>query len=375
MKLLFVTTSFETGGAQRALYEIIYHSKIPAEKILVIALLGKGRYSEAFNEIGIKNISLKINSPLIGIYNVFKTIFLLKKLKPKVIQGWMYHGNLLALFYSRFLSKDVKVYWGVRQTLYDINKEKYLTRLIIKFSTLLSKKTNKIIYNSKLSMHQHEKFGFSSSKSLYIPNGFNTKELKFSSQKRKIMKQNLSIDEDSFVIGYLGRNHPMKNIDLLFRIALEVLRLNSKAIFIIVGEGISNKFISDKNISKNITDRLKILGLRFDVPDLLNTFDLLCLTSKWGEGFPNVIGEAMSYSIPCVSSDVGDSKSIINDLGWIVSQNDSENEYINYISKAMKLDKNSYKRLKSNCREKIKNNYQIEQISYKYMKLYETSGN
>jgi len=374
MRQLFVTTSLETGGAQRALFEIIQHSNHLAEDILVIALLGSGRYSVEFDEIGVKNFSINITSPVIGIFNFFRSIFLVRDFKPTVIQGWMYHGNLMAYLYSRFLSKDINVFWGIRQTLYDISKEKLFTRLIINISALLSKKIHKIIYNSKLSMKQHEKFGFSETQSIFIANGFDIEKLKFSEEKRKRIRKAFSISEDSFVIGYVGRNHPMKNISLLFDIAFDVLKQKPEIVFVIVGEGISSKFFDNKKVPKEILDRLIILGLRTDVPDLLNSFDLLCLTSKWGEGFPNVIGEAMCLSVPCVSSDVGDSKDIINGLGWIVSKNNSKDEYIKYINEASKIDKNTYMQLKSSCRKEIKNKYHIKNISYDYMKLYGVDG-
>ena len=223
-------------------------------------------------------------------------------------------------------------------------------------------------------MKQHEKFGFSETQSTFIANGFDIEKLKFSEEKRKRIRKAFSISEDSFVIGYVGRNHPMKNISLLFDIAFDVLKQKPEIVFVIVGEGIASKFFDNKKVPKEILDRLIILGLRTDVPDLLNSFDLLCLTSKWGEGFPNVIGEAMCLSVPCVSSDVGDSKDIINGLGWIVSKNNSKDEYIKYINEASKIDKNTYMQLKSSCRKEIKDKYHIKNISYDYMKLYGVDG-
>jgi len=60
------------------------------------------------------------------------------------------------------------------------------------------------------------------------------------------------------------------------------------------------------------------LGQREDIAQLLNGLDVLTLCSAYGEGFPNVVGEAMASGIPCVVTDVGDSAMIVGDTGRVV---------------------------------------------------------
>ena len=92
--------------------------------------------------------------------------------------------------------------------------------------------------------------------------------------------------------------------------------------------------------------------------------DLLILPSK-SEGFPNVIGEAMACELPCIASDVGAVKEIIGDTGKVVKSDDIKkfaDEIINFLN----LSKRERLKIGKNARNRIKNNFDIRNISEEF---------
>jgi glycosyltransferase involved in cell wall biosynthesis len=63
-------------------------------------------------------------------------------------------------------------------------------------------------------------------------------------------------------------------------------------------------------------------GSQRDVVGVYNALDVCCLSSAFGEGFSNVLGEAMACGIPCVATDVGDAGRIIDTCGVVVHPGD-----------------------------------------------------
>ena len=72
----------------------------------------------------------------------------------------------------------------------------------------------------------------------------------------------------------------------------------------------------------NLTNNIKLLGTKKNIPQIMNALDIHVLSSI-SEAFPNVIVEAMACKTPCIATDVGDCRFIIGKSGWVVPHKNS----------------------------------------------------
>jgi len=116
------------------------------------------------------------------------------------------------------------------------------------------------------------------------------------------LRRELGIAADAPLVLYVGRNAPVKNIPRLLAVTRQVLACRPDIHVVIAGEGLDAEMVTD---SEGTESRLHCLGVRQDVPALLDSADLLLLTSD-SEGMPNVVLEALAASVPVVATSVGD---------------------------------------------------------------------
>jgi len=122
------------------------------------------------------------------------------------------------------------------------------------------------------------------------------------------------------VIGLIGRFHPMKDHATFIQAAGLLHKLRPNVHFLCCGEDVTwqNEALADRIRQADLCDRFHLLGQRRDIPQIAAALTIGTLCSLYGEGFPNVIGEAMACGVPCVVTDVGDSVMIVGDTGRVV---------------------------------------------------------
>ncbi|MEH2107243.1 glycosyltransferase family 4 protein [Nostoc sp.] len=325
MKIIYIITGLYTGGAEVMLYKLL--SRIDRERFnpVVISLMDRGIWGDRIATLGIPIYTIGIKQGKPKLANIWRLIHIVRQLQPDLIQGWMYHGNLAAQFARLFLFKQVSVLWNIRHSLYSLDLEKPRTTIIIKLSAQFSNSATKIIYNSQNSARQHEKSGYCIEKTCVIPNGFETDKFIPSGKAYLSVRSEFNIPENALLIGLIGRYHPIKDHFNFLQAAALLLKNYPNVQFVLAGNKVDwqNHILSELIHELGLVKQIHLLGERHDVPRLTAAFDIASSSSS-GEGFPNVIGEAMSCGIPCVVTDVGDSAWIVSDTGKVVPPRDPE---------------------------------------------------
>ena len=104
------------------------------------------------------------------------------------------------------------------------------------------------------------------------------------------------------------------------------------------------------------------------MPFVMNAIDINVLPSSSGEGFPNVLAEAMACGTPCVTTNIGDAALIVDDTGWVSPPNDPialSNSIIEAIEEKSH-DEESWALRKQNCRSRIVENFSLDKMIKNY---------
>ena len=110
------------------------------------------------------------------------------------------------------------------------------------------------------------------------------------------------------------------------------------------------------------------MGEESDLNKIYKVLDILCVSSIWGEGFPNVIGEAMSNGVLCISTDVGDAKRIIGENGVIVDANNHK-ELAKGCLSLIRMNKDETRILKKKAFNEVKSKYSIKLVRKVYREV------
>src|SRR5690606_7608319 len=228
-------------------------------------------------------------------------------------------------------------------------------KIALGLSNILSKQPSAIIYCAHSSKQQHSDFGFQNSNQYVIANGVFLDKF----------QPNHHLHQPT-VIGFAGRYHKAKGYPYLFE-TIGLLK-NQTINFKIVGGGANLDNPEVKALFEQYqlnSEKVQLLDQISDMPAFYQSIDAFLMTSIT-EGFPNVLVEAMASGLPCISTDVGDAKYIVQELGWIVSPRDSD-ALANAILKYVNLSADEKQQLKQATRQRVEKNFSIENISQQYV--------
>lgn len=322
MRLVILARSLEYGGAERQLVALAQGLHRRGHRVTVALFYGGGPLERDLHAAGVPVVSFEKKGRWDVAGFVVRLAAFLRRERPDVVHGYLAMPDLLALALRPAFRG--KVVWGVRGSAVDKRDFDRLERAIDKAEGALARFADLVIANSHAGKDAVVAQGFPADKVLVIPNGIDTDRFRPDPDAGRRFRSEIGVPDGAPLVGLVGRIDPQKDHATFLRAASIVARERDEVRFACVGSGPAAETARLEALAAELglADRLHWASARADVPAVYNGLDALVLSSAYGEGFPNVVGEAMACGVPCVVTDVGDAAFVAGDLGTVVPPRD-----------------------------------------------------
>jgi glycosyltransferase involved in cell wall biosynthesis len=320
LRILHVIGNLQNGGAEAVLYRLATARSTTEHH--VVSFAGPGWYSEMLAAKGVNVYHLGVESRLGRAAAIPRLMGIMRRLKPNVVQAWMYRSNVVAGLCAALLR--IPVVWGIHCS--SLGPLSFGTRSWVYASSGIARFVPSYVVNcSTRSKELHERIGYSGLSQGVVHNGYDTEAFHPDEARRAQLRDQLGVPPGTFLVGTVARWHAQKDHPNLIS-ALKVMSDAGDADWrcLFVGPDMVPDFppLAEALSRAGIGDRVICAGPRRDVDDIMRGLDLHILPSAGAEAFPNVIAEAMASGTPCLATDVGDCAYMIGDTGWIVPPSD-----------------------------------------------------
>jgi glycosyltransferase involved in cell wall biosynthesis len=317
--IAFITTSLNVGGAEKQWLNLINKMNKTSFKIVLICLYDLGEVGNQIRDTGIITYS-NIFKNRYSILSVFKLVNILKKENISII--FMMHLPLL-IIYGSIAAKIA----GIKNVISAVHSTGYIDR---KYRSFITDKIFLVNINTVVALsEQHKNYlmtvvKYPEDKLQVISNGVDISVFSQCIDTVPI-KARLGIKCNEKVVGIIGRLHSIKRHDVFIDAAYLAQKYYKDIVYLIIGDGAEITNINKKILRLGMTERIKVLGQRNDMAELIKILDISVLSSD-SEALPMSIIESMAASVPIVATNVGSVRDLVIDgvNGYIISPNSSK---------------------------------------------------
>jgi glycosyltransferase involved in cell wall biosynthesis len=319
MKVLFFVRDLAVGGSQRQLAVTAAGLARRGHDVAVAVLYAGGALETLLHGSGARLLSVgkssrwHVGAPLARLRQLFLSE------RPDLVYAFLPTQTTLAalLLPARI---ETKLVFGLRAGGMQFDRYDVLSALFYRTEVWLSRRADLVIANARAVRADAVTRGLPPDHIAVIPNGIDTETMRPDSAAGHAQRRAWGISADAFVIGCVGRLDPMKDHANLLTAAAGFVRRHGDAHFVLVGAGAPGYRDELRTLahSLGVAERVVWAGEIGDVRAAYSAFDVATLSSAFGEGFPNAVGEAMACGVPVVGTDVGDVRAIVGESGELV---------------------------------------------------------
>jgi glycosyltransferase involved in cell wall biosynthesis len=316
--VLFLIPSLAAGGAERQLIGLAAGLHRAGWRVRVLTFHDGGAFAADLiaQGVAVESVGRRGRWDVLGF--AARLVRSVRRDRPDVLHSYLLAANIAAVLLKPLVRRP-RVVWGVRASNMNLAHYGRSATLIFAISCRLARFADLIICNSTAGLEFHVGRGYPRGRTVMIPNGIDTEAFRPDPAARHTIRASWGVTDDQVLVGVVGRIDPMKDHRTFLRAAALVAADRPDTRFVCVGGGPASERETLEHLTAELglADRVTWTGGRSDLPAVDNALDLLVSSSSWGEGFPNVVAEAMASGVPAVVTDVGDSALVVGAAGWV----------------------------------------------------------
>ena len=370
--ILFVFRSFEIGGAEKQMALLVDHLQRLDCRCEVFAFQPTGRLRQGFLHKGVTihdgglNIEALKRVPWPLVRSMWRLMRTIRKTKPDIVQAalplWTFIGALAGCIGRVPLIITCRRALGTHQDRHP---------LLAPLDRMANSLSHRITVNSRAVRDDTiRRDRVDESKLVLIHNAVDPRPYEAAFLTREEIRRDLGLSPREKTVITVANLIPYKGHFDLIVAGKRVIDRIGDVTFLLVGEdrGIQTQ-LEDEMRALGVTEKIRFLGQRHDIPQLMAASDMSVLPSH-EEGFSNVVLESMAAGLPVIATYVGGNPEAILDevTGWLVPPRNPDLlaekiiDLINDPEKALKWGQAG--------REHVRNSFSEQTMVEKHLMLY-----
>lgn len=314
MKVLFVITGLSMGGAEKVVADLADALVADGCEAMLVYLTGKLEVRPRSDAVPVT--CLRIDSPfdIVGGYRRLRRI--VRGFQPDIVHSHMFHATML----TRLLRLTMPVPRMVSTMHTGHPGTRRLRTLAYRFTDRLTDISTNVSCEAAEAFIASRAVG--AGRMVAIHNGIAVDRFRPSTGARAAVRQALGLDAGCRMFLAVGRLNWSKDYANLFH-ALARLPADLDFRLFIAGDGPLRERLQGQVGELGLSSRVRFLGIRQDVADLMCAADVFVSSSVW-ESFGLVVAEAMACGCVVVATDSGGVREVLGDAGYLVPSRDPQ---------------------------------------------------
>ena len=314
-RIAFVVNALAPGGAEIQVSRLARGFKRRGCAVAVISMIRPQALVEDLVADGVEVSCLQMTPGVPNPAALLRLRRILTRFKPQVVHSHIAHANILSRLTRMLARMPVLVC-----TAHNIYEGGPLLTLAYRCTDRLADLTTNVSLAGV--QRQLEQHSAAPERLCFVPNGLDLELFRPDLQLRARFRNELQVDTQ-FAWLAVGRMEEAKDYPAMIEAFAQVATRHPEAILLIAGRGSCEGDVREMIGRHRLENRVRLLGVRSDIPALMNAADAFVMSSRW-EGMPLVLQEAAAVELPIVATDVGGNREVVvaNESGILVpSQN------------------------------------------------------